>query len=144
MNKPVREPKSAKDILMSQDFLARIDNTAKYVSKEFQDYGLRLATNLNDVSHKTLYIKLAKDLPRSKMEQAAQFALDYPNVRNRGKIFMWKLAQICKIKMSSLRKMPKPKLKPKPRAKSKKAKEKSKKVIHVSKQAKSQMPLLSE
>lgn len=98
MQEKKRQVKSAKDILMSQDFLGRLDKTAKYVSTEFQDFGLRLATNLNDMQHKALYIKLAKEVPRSKLNQAAQFALDYPNTKNKGKIFMWKLNQLCKFK----------------------------------------------
>ncbi len=107
--KKEREVKSAKEILMSNDFLSRIDNTAKYVSKEFQDYGLRLATNLGDIKHKALYIRLAKEVPRGKMDAAAQFALDYPKVRNRGRIFMWKLSQITKLNLPKRKKKEKKK-----------------------------------
>ncbi|MFQ5492678.1 MAG: hypothetical protein ACE5DX_00765 [Candidatus Dojkabacteria bacterium] len=99
--KKKREPKSAKDILMNNDFIARIEHTNRYVSTEHQDYGLRLATNLNDLNHRALYIKLAKDVPRSKIESAASFALDYPDMKgkNKGRLFMWKLSQIAEIKL---------------------------------------------
>ncbi|KXK08737.1 MAG: hypothetical protein QY330_00720 [Candidatus Dojkabacteria bacterium] len=92
-----KEPKSAKDILLNNDFIDRYSEANKYVSEEFQDFGLRLAHQLNDLKHKALYIKLAKQLPRAKLEAAASFASDYPNTKNKGKVFMWKLSQICKI-----------------------------------------------
>ena len=34
----------------------------KYVSREFQQYGYDLAQELNDMKHKSLYIKMAKVL----------------------------------------------------------------------------------
>ena len=115
---PKREPKSAKDILTSHDFLGRIQHSAKYISKEFQDYGLRLATNLGDLQHKALYIKLAKEVPRNKLEAAASFALDYPTSgKNKGKIFMWKLRQICKFRFPAKKKAVKKKVRPGPKPK---------------------------
>jgi len=32
-----------------------------YISQEFQDYGYRLALDLDDLEHKSLYIKMAKN-----------------------------------------------------------------------------------
>ncbi|MCA9383735.1 hypothetical protein KC909_05185 [Candidatus Dojkabacteria bacterium] len=111
MNKK-REPKSAKDILMDNDFLSRFTDRKHNVSKEFQDYGLRLSQRLNDEEHKALYIKLAKSVPRKYLEAAASFAIDYPNVPKKGRIFMWKLKEVCKednYKMSFPRKAKKKK-----------------------------------
>lgn len=68
----------------------------KYISREFQDYGCRLAEDLGDLKHKGLYIKLAKEKPRAILEKARSFAIDYPSARNKGKIFMWKLKELCK------------------------------------------------
>ncbi|MBD3329478.1 hypothetical protein GF357_03225 [Candidatus Dojkabacteria bacterium] len=68
----------------------------KYVTKEYQDYGYRIAAKLGDLEHKALYIKLAKEKPRAYLEQAFSFAVDYPNAKNRGKLFMWKLKELQK------------------------------------------------
>ena len=61
------------------------------VSKEFQDFGIRLAEELHDLSHKSLYIKLAKEKPRKALEDALSWVIDYPSGQNKGRLFMWKL-----------------------------------------------------
>jgi hypothetical protein len=68
----------------------------KYVSREFQDYGYRLAEELDDLKHKSLYIKLAKEFPRYLLEQARNFVKDATNVKSRAKLFMWRLNQLKK------------------------------------------------
>lgn len=68
----------------------------KYISREFQDYGYRLAEELDDLNHKALYIKLAKELPRPLLEEARNFVKDAANVENPGKLFMWKLTELKK------------------------------------------------
>lgn len=65
----------------------------KYISREFQAYGYHLAEELNDMKHKSLYIKLAKTTHRSILEKALQFCID-SNARNKGALFMWKLKQL--------------------------------------------------
>lgn len=86
--------KSAKDLLKKFDIL----DDAKYVTREFQDYGYRLALQLDDLGHKSLYIKLAKEEKRPLLEAALRFAIDYPSARRKAKIFMWKLRELRKIK----------------------------------------------
>lgn len=77
------------------DVLKRFDvDRDKYISVEFQKYGYDLAQELGDLSHKTLYIKLAKSTPRNYLETARNFVKDAYNVRNRGKLFMWKLKEL--------------------------------------------------
>jgi len=72
----------------------------KYISREFQDYGYRLAMELDDEAHKALYIRLAKTVNRALLEQARTFVVDAPNVQNKGKLFMWKLKEIrSKVKV---------------------------------------------
>jgi TPR repeat protein len=66
----------------------------KYVSREFQQYGYELAEELNDRSHISLYIKLAKETPRGLLESARAFVKDAPNVQSRGRLYMWKLKQL--------------------------------------------------
>lgn len=67
--------------------------TDKYVSREFQTFGLHLADKLDDYKHKSLYIKLAKTVHRSLLEQALSFAID-SRADNKGALFMWKLKEI--------------------------------------------------
>jgi len=63
----------------------------KYISREFQDYGYRLAEELNDLEHKALYIKLAKETSRFLLEKTRNFVKDAYQVKNPAKLFMWKL-----------------------------------------------------
>lgn len=65
----------------------------KYISREFQSYGIYLAETLNDYKHKSLYIKLAKTVHRSILEKALSFVAD-SKANNKGALFMWKLKQI--------------------------------------------------
>lgn len=67
----------------------------KYVSREFQSFGVHLAEQLDDMKHKSLYIKLAKEQPRALLEKALQFVSD-SNAKNRGALFMWKFQQLRK------------------------------------------------
>ena len=65
----------------------------KYDSREYQDYGYRLAVELGDLKHKALYIKLAKTVDRSILESCRQFVID-SNADSKGALFMWKLQQL--------------------------------------------------
>ncbi len=72
----------------------KLDDTDKYVSREFQKYAFDLAEELGDMAHKSLYMKLAKDTPRGLMESARSFVKDAQNARSKGRLFMWKLQQL--------------------------------------------------
>lgn len=65
-----------------------------YISREFQDYGLRLAQALGDMKNKSLYIKLAKTVPRRRLEEALTAVKDATGVKSKAKLFMWKLKQL--------------------------------------------------
>jgi len=67
----------------------------KYISREFQSYGIHLAEELDDYKHRSLYIKLAKTTHRSILERALSFCID-SNAKNKGALFMWKLKEIKK------------------------------------------------
>lgn len=69
----------------------------KYISREFQDYGYRLAVDLDDLAHKSLYIRLAKTVDRALLEQARQFAVDAYTAKSRAKLFMWKMKELKKV-----------------------------------------------
>lgn len=69
----------------------------KYISREFQSYGIHLAEELDDYKHKALYIRLAKTVHRSILERALSFVSD-SNARNKGALFMWKVKELKKAK----------------------------------------------
>ena len=64
----------------------------KYISREFQSYGYYLCEQLNDMKHKSLYMRLAKTVPRALLEKALSFVKD-ANVKRKGALFMWKLKE---------------------------------------------------
>lgn len=87
--------KKISDILKNTKAVA---DPKKYITREFQDYGYRLAVDLGDLLHKALYIKLAKEIDRRILEEARQFAVD-SNARNRAALFMWKVKELKKEKI---------------------------------------------
>lgn len=77
------------------EVLKRFDKEEdKYISREFQKYGYDLAEELGDLKNKSLYIKLAKEVPRGFLEAARNFVKDAYNVKSKPKLFMWKLKQL--------------------------------------------------
>ena len=65
----------------------------KYISREFQAYGIYLAEELRDYKHRSLYIRLAKTIPRAILEKALTFIKD-ARPKSRARLFMWKLKKI--------------------------------------------------
>lgn len=67
----------------------------KYISREFQSFGIYMSEELNDYKHKSLYIKLAKTTNRALLERALSYVKDAHTVtNNKGALFMWKLKQL--------------------------------------------------
>lgn len=83
---------SVKDILKKFDPLKD-----KYVSREFQSYGVYVAQKLQDERHTSMYIKFAKNIPRAILDEALRFVID-ANARNRAALFMWKLKKLGAFK----------------------------------------------
>lgn len=67
---------------------------------EYQAYGNRLAEELNDTKHRSLYIKLAKNENRNLLETARIHALGAEKITYKGKIFMWKLNNLKKERVA--------------------------------------------
>lgn len=67
----------------------------KYISREFQAFGIYLAETLGDYKHKSLYIRLAKTVPRAILEKALSFVKD-ANANSKPKLFMWKMGKLKK------------------------------------------------
>jgi hypothetical protein len=65
----------------------------KYISREFQSYGIYLAEELDDYKHKAIYIRLAKTVPRAILEKSLSFVKD-AHAKSRARLFMWKMKQL--------------------------------------------------
>ena len=79
--------KSIKEILEGRK------SQKKYITQEFQHFGYRLAEGLDDLKHKSLYIKLAKEEKRELLQKAWDFVKD-SRAKSKGKLFMWKLKKL--------------------------------------------------
>lgn len=72
----------------------KIVDSDKYLSQEFQKYAYELAKELDDLPHKSLYMRLAKNTQRGLMESARSFVKDAENAKSKARLFMWKLKQL--------------------------------------------------
>lgn len=72
----------------------QMEDKGGYITQEFQDFGYRLAVELQDLSHKSLYIKMAKTVDRSLLERALTFVADAQNAKSKARLFMWKIKQL--------------------------------------------------
>ncbi len=70
-------------------------DTGGHITQEFQDYGYRLAVELDDMAHKSLYMRMAKTVDRKLLESARTFVLD-AKANSKGRLFMWKLKELKK------------------------------------------------
>jgi hypothetical protein len=93
-----------------KDILKKFDPMEdKYISREFQAFGVHLAEKLGDIKHKSLYIRLAKTLPRPVLEQAYRFVID-SKAKSKGALFMWKLKEMNAFVKSPKSQVPSPKI----------------------------------
>lgn len=72
----------------------KLEDKGGYITQEFQDFGYRLAVELDDLAHKSLYIKMAKNTHRSILERALSFVTDAHSAKSKARLFMWKVKQI--------------------------------------------------
>lgn len=69
------------------------EDKQRRISREWQDYAYRLALELEDLEHKAIYMRLAKNEDRSLLEEVRIFVRG-ANAKNKGGLFMWKLKQL--------------------------------------------------
>lgn len=82
-----------------QDILLKFNPIEdKYISREYQSYGIYLAEELGDYRRKGLYIRLAKKYPRAVLDKALSFVKDATNAKRKGALFMWKLTEMGILK----------------------------------------------
>jgi hypothetical protein len=80
--------KSVRQIL--KDFNPTQD---KYISRDFQSFGIYLAEEMDDYKHRAMWIKLAKTNHRSVLEACLSFVKD-STADNKIGLFLWKLKQL--------------------------------------------------
>lgn len=90
--KPLAKMDSLKEVLTKYV----LEDKGGYVTREFQDYGYRIACEMGEEKRKSMYIKLAKTVDRSILERARSFVLDAASVSNKGKLFMWAVGRLRK------------------------------------------------
>ncbi|MDA1079791.1 MAG: hypothetical protein O2840_03860 [bacterium] len=71
-----------------------LEDKGGYITQEFQDYGYRLAVALDDMKHKSLYIKMAKTHERNLLQDALAFVSDAHHAKSKGRLFMWKVREL--------------------------------------------------
>ncbi len=74
----------------------------KYISRDYQAFGIYLSEKLEDERKKSLYIKLAKNIPRAVLEETLRFVLD-TKARKKGALFMWKLREMGVFKRTTIK-----------------------------------------
>lgn len=79
-------------------------NKRRYISREFQDFGYRMALELNDLKNVSLYMRLAKTVDRSILEACLSFVKDANNVKSKSRLFLWKMKQIKQGKEPDVKK----------------------------------------
>ncbi|OGH02824.1 MAG: hypothetical protein A2798_00095 [Candidatus Levybacteria bacterium RIFCSPHIGHO2_01_FULL_37_17] len=80
--------KSVKQVLKSFNPLQD-----KYISRDFQQFGIWLAEEMEDYKNRGMWIRLAKINHRSVLEQCLSFVKD-SNADNKIALFLWKLKEI--------------------------------------------------
>jgi len=74
--------------------LKKFDPTKdKYISRDFQSYGIWLAEEMEDYKNRGMWIKLAKTNHRAILERALSFVKD-STVDNKIALFLWKMKQL--------------------------------------------------
>src|SRR3972149_1725771 len=88
-------PKKARGFQSAQSLFEgyQLQDKGGYITQEFQDYGYRLAVTLDDLAHKSLYIKMAKEVDRTILEKALAFVID-SQAKSKPRLFMWKVKQL--------------------------------------------------
>ncbi len=70
------------------------DDKQRRISREWQDYAYRLALELDDKAHTSLYMRLCKNTPRAILEEARTFVKGAMNAKSKGRLFMWKVKEL--------------------------------------------------
>ncbi len=76
------------------DRLSKITDKPVYAKHEWQDFGVRVAKELNDEARTSMYIKFAKEYGQEILEESLDFVKESKNVKSKPKLFLWKFKQL--------------------------------------------------
>ena len=65
----------------------------KRISREWQDYAYRLALELSDTVHTSIYMRMCKNVPRHILEEARVFVKG-SMAKSKARLVMWKVKQL--------------------------------------------------
>ncbi len=74
----------------------------KYISRDFQSFGIWLSEEMDDYKHRSMWIRLAKTNHRAILERALSFVKD-SNADNKIALFLWKMKQLKNESSSKLK-----------------------------------------
>ena len=74
----------------------------KYISRDFQSFGIWLSEEMDDYKHRSMWIRLAKTNHRAVLERALSFVKD-SNADNKIALFLWKMKQLKNESSSKLK-----------------------------------------
>ena len=74
----------------------------KYISRDFQSFGIWLSEEMDDYKHRSMWIRLAKTNHRAVLERALSFGKD-SNADNKIALFLWKMKQLKNESSSKLK-----------------------------------------
>lgn len=72
----------------------KIEDKQRRISQEFQDYAYRLAVELSDTAHTSIYMRMCKNTPRFILEEARIFVKGAVAAKSKAKLYMWKVKQM--------------------------------------------------
>ncbi len=84
----------------------QLQDKGGHITQEFQDFAYRLAVELDDLAHKSLYMRMAKTTDRALLERARAFVID-SQAKSKARLFMWKVKQLKEEKKAKLSALPK-------------------------------------
>jgi len=90
-----QDPKKTSEPISAQSLFSQyqLQDKGGYITQEFQDFGYRLAIELDDMKHKSLYMRMAKTENRQNLEHALSFVSD-AQAKSKARLFMWKVKEL--------------------------------------------------
>jgi len=74
----------------------------KYISREFQSFGIHLAEEMDDYKNRGMWIRLAKTNHRSVLEQTLSFVKD-STAPKKVALIVWKIKQVKAVKTTEVK-----------------------------------------
>jgi len=84
--------KTIGDILTNR--LSKLTDAPVYAKHQWQEFGVRVAKELNDEKRTSMYIKFAKEFGQEILEESLDFVKESKNVKSKPKLFLWKFKQL--------------------------------------------------